>query len=115
MPDSPAMTANRSVPVALVLDGGVAGIKAGSGPGVGTPEQTLREAALSLEPIAGLEDPPYGEETQGQEQERHRQAHADAHVGGFEEAPAKSADQIDHGIEQGDRLPDRGQHADGVK
>ena len=40
------MTANRSVPVALVLDGGVAGIKAAVSPGVGTPEQTNARGSI---------------------------------------------------------------------
>ena len=35
-----------------------------------------------------------------EEQQRHREADADADIGGPEEAPAEAADQIDHRIEQ---------------
>src|SRR6266496_4144942 len=43
------------------------------------------------------------------------EAQADAHVGEAVEAPAESAHQVDHGVEQRDRLPERRQHSDGVE
>src|SRR6266508_4901894 len=66
--------------------------------------------ALLLEPVAGLEDPRYGRQADGEEQDGHRQAEAHAHIGGLEEAPAEAADQIDNRIAQGDRLPSMMQH-----
>ena len=55
----------------------------------------------ALQPIPGLEDPGDHRQADHEEPKRHRQAHADAHVGGAVEAPAKAADQVDDRIEQG--------------
>src|SRR5581483_7897695 len=51
----------------------------------------------------------------GEEQQRHGYANADADVRGLEESPAEAADQINHRIEQRDFLPERRQHADRIK
>ena len=76
----------------------------------GTSHQKLR-----LESVSRLEDPPHRHQAHGQEADRHGQAQADAHVGDPVETPAEAADQVDHRVEQGDRLPERRQHIDRVE
>ncbi len=71
--------------------------------------------SLRFESIPRFEDPPYRHQANGQEEDRHGQAHADTHVGDIVEAPAEAADQVDDGVEKGDRLPERRQHIDGVE
>src|SRR5918998_5019633 len=70
---------------------------------------------LRLEPVPSLEDPPHRCEAQGQEADRHGQAHTNAHVGDPVEAPPEAADQVDDGVEQAGRLPERWQHIDRVE
>src|SRR5919112_418282 len=70
---------------------------------------------LRLEPVACLEDPPHRCQAQDQEEDRHGQAQAHAYVCGPVEAPPETADQVDHRIEEGDRLPERRQHIHGVE
>src|SRR6266481_2167547 len=70
---------------------------------------------LSLEPIARLENPPHHREADGEEYRRHAQADAHADVGDAVKAPAEAADQINHRIDESDRLPNRRQHLDGVE
>src|SRR5215216_6862120 len=70
---------------------------------------------LRLEPVACLEDPPHRRQAQDQEEDRHGQAQGHAYVGGSVEAPPEAADQVDHRIEEGDRLPERRQHLHGVE
>ena len=50
-----------------------------------------------------------------EERQRHAEADGDADVGDLIEAPAETADQIDHGIEQRDGAPARRQHVDRVE
>src|SRR3546814_6829256 len=70
---------------------------------------------LVLQPIAGLEYPPHRQQTGAEDTEDHRQADTDADVRDAVEAPAETADQIHHRIEQGDLLPQRRQHLDGIE
>src|SRR4051794_18953312 len=56
----------------------------------------------ALQAIAGLEHPPHRQQQDEQEAEGHREADADGDVGGAVEAPAKTADQIDHRVEERD-------------
>src|SRR3954447_13371445 len=70
---------------------------------------------LVLDAIAGLENPADRAEAEREKQKRHRHADAEMHVGGFEDAPAETADQIDDRIEQRDRLPAVGQHMDRIE
>src|SRR5210317_689597 len=73
----------------------------------------LRPSGAEL--VAGLEDPPYDEQARDQERDRHAEAKPHVDVRVLVEAPAESAHEIDDGIEQADRLPDRRQHADRVE
>ena len=68
--------------------------------------------SLLLQSIPGLEHPPHDEQAGDQEHQNHGQTQSYAHVGDFEKAPAKTADQVNHRVEQGDGLPGRRQHAD---
>src|SRR6185295_5520833 len=70
---------------------------------------------LGLEAIACPENPPHGDEAQRQEQRRHPETDAHMHIGDLVEAPAKSAHEVDNGIEERDRLPGRREDADGVE
>src|SRR5712691_13439139 len=72
-------------------------------------------AALGLEPVAGLENPPHPGETCGQKHQGRRQAQAWADVGDAVEAPAEAADQVEHRIGQADALPNRRQDRDRIK
>ena len=71
--------------------------------------------ASVLDLIAGFEDPPHQAHTKRQEPADHQEAPGDSNVRLLKEAPAKSTDQVDHGVEQRNRLPERREHADGVK
>src|SRR5436305_8804673 len=68
-----------------------------------------------LDAIAGLENPADRTEAEREKQKRHGEADAEMHVGGFKEAPAETADQIDDRIEQRDRLPAVRQHMDRIE
>src|SRR5438874_1384459 len=76
---------------------------------------SARNRDLVLEPIASPEYPPYCYKTGEQEGERHPQTDRDTHIGNLEERPAEATDEIDDRIEQGDGLPGRRQHADGIE
>src|SRR5690606_17658363 len=68
-----------------------------------------------LQPITGAEDPPDKPQAQHEEAEDHRQADANADVRHTVKTPAEAADQVHHRVEQGDLLPQRRQHLDGVE
>src|SRR5215207_1927059 len=70
------------------------------------PPKSFRSSVL--QPVARPEHPDDGNEAGGQKRQRHPEADAHAHVSEPEEAPAEAADQIEHGVEQGDGSPDRG-------
>src|SRR5262249_2755587 len=76
---------------------------------------SMGKAASALQPVSGLEDPPYNRQADRQKHKGHGQAHGDAHVRNAEEAPAKAADEINHGIEQRHLLPERRQHMNRVE
>src|SRR5690349_2775146 len=65
--------------------------------------------------VTRLEHPPHGEQASGKEKQRHPDAHAMAHIGNLKKAPAETADQVHHWVEQRDRLPEWRQHAGGVE
>src|SRR5664279_4928214 len=71
--------------------------------------------ALFLEFVAGPEDPPHHAKAQAQKKQRHADADGVPNVGDLEEAPAETADQIDHRIKQRDFLPERRQYADRIE
>src|SRR5580692_9384086 len=71
--------------------------------------------ASRLQAPSGVEDPCQNREANGDEQRREPEARADADVPLAIEAPTKAADQIDDGIEQTDRAPERRQHVDRIK
>src|SRR5262245_3764725 len=75
----------------------------------------LWKARLALQPVAGLEDPPHHGKADQEKQDGHGEAHPYAHIGHSEEAPAKAAHEIDHGVEQRHILPDGRQHADRIE
>src|SRR5579859_2470322 len=75
----------------------------------------MPDKRLSLQAVAGLEDPPDAAEAGDEEERRHAKAHADVDVGDLEEAPAKAADQVDDGIEERDGLPGGRQDVDRVE
>jgi hypothetical protein len=77
--------------------------------------RSVSDPALCLEPISGLEDPSHYHQACRQEHRGHGEAYADTNIGDPVETPAEAADQIDHGIEQCDRLPEGRQHIDGVE
>src|SRR3954447_15985753 len=70
---------------------------------------------LVLDAIAGLENPADRAEAEREKQKRHRDADAEMHVGGFKEAPAETADQIDDRIEQRDSLPAIREHVNRIE
>src|ERR1022692_4454766 len=69
-----------------------------------------RRRSLGLEPVSGLEYPGHDRQRYRHEHDRHAEADADSHVGNAVEAPAEAADQVDHRVEQRDRLPEGRQH-----
>src|SRR5262249_11828241 len=71
--------------------------------------QARRKPRLALEPVTNLEDPRHHCKTDGEEQADHEKAHRRGHIGDLIEAPAESADEINHRIEQRNHLPDRRQ------
>src|SRR5690606_18518693 len=73
------------------------------------------ESRSAFQPVAGAKHPVHGSQAQRQEAEGHAQADADRYVGNAVEAPAKAADQVHHRVEQGELLPEGGQHADRVE
>src|SRR5580704_14980304 len=73
------------------------------------------DLASALEAVPGLENPPDDAEEQDQEYESHGKAYAHADVGYSVKAPAKAADQIDHGIDERDLLPDPRQDLDRIE
>src|ERR1700691_6507983 len=79
------------------------------------PFESAWPLCLRLQAPSGAEDPCQNRQTYGDEQRREPEARADADVALAIEAPAKAADQIDHGIEQADRAPERRQHVDRVE
>src|SRR6267154_3449175 len=68
-----------------------------------------------LESIAGPEDPRHDRERHREECTGHGEAHPHAHVGQAVEAPAESAHEVDHGVEERDRPPEGRKHVDGVE
>src|SRR6201986_3217651 len=66
-------------------------------------------SALSLQAVAGLEDPPDDGHAQRQEHQDGGDADLDIDVGQFKEAPAETADQIDNRVEQRHGAPERRQ------
>src|SRR5215813_8498961 len=74
-----------------------------------------RGVTLTLQAVAGLEDP--GNENEACEEERgdRGQADTDADVRGAEERPAETADQINDRVEQRDGAPRLGQHRYRIK
>src|SRR5262249_28101082 len=74
-----------------------------------------RVAPSALQPIPSAEDPPHDRQAQQKKQQRHSEAYVDAYIGSAVEAPSKSADQVDHGIEPADVPPDRRQDLDRVE
>src|SRR6185312_10779531 len=68
-----------------------------------------------FQPVATAEDPPHHGQADQQEDQGHAQADGHADVGYAIEAPAEAADQVHHGVEQGDLLPERGEHVDRVE
>src|SRR5271169_6666198 len=79
------------------------------------PQLEPAEAISSLQPVAGLEDPPHDGERAGDKRQDGGHADLDIHVGEPEKAPAEPADQIDDGVEQRDRPPERRQHVGRIK
>src|SRR5215467_10542460 len=69
----------------------------------------------ALQPVTGFEHPRHHRQADKKKYRDHRQAHTHADVRLTIETPAKTADQIDHRIEESNRAPDRGQHVDGVE
>src|SRR5207253_5779492 len=72
-------------------------------------------STLGLEPVSGFEYPRHDRQRYRHEHDRHGEADSDAHVGDAVEAPAEAADQIDHRVEQRDRLPQGRQHIDRIE
>lgn len=70
---------------------------------------------LGFEPPSRAEDPPHRSQAESQKAEDRAKAGADVDVGNAVKAPAKTAYQIDYGIEQSDFLPERRQHADRIE
>src|SRR5256885_459749 len=64
---------------------------------------------------SAYEKPSHDHETHDEKHERHPDAQRQAHVGYAVEAPAKTAHEINDGIEQRHLLPNRRQHPDGVE
>ena len=78
--------------------------------------QTQAETnSLALQPIAGFEHPADHGEAKYEESQRHRPTDFDTDIGGFVEAPAEAADEINDGIEQSDGAPGWWQHVDGIE
>jgi hypothetical protein len=71
--------------------------------------------ALVSNLVPRLKHPPYKSQTDDEKTKCHANTHGDMHIGNAIEAPAKSADQIYHRIEQGDFLPQGGQHIDRIE
>ena len=67
--------------------------------------KTVTEQRLRLQSVTGAKDPGNDHKADGEENERHRDANSDVHIGNLIEAPAEPADQIDDRIEQSDLLP----------
>ena len=65
--------------------------------------------------VPRLKHPPYKSQADDEKAKRNANTHGDMHIGNAVEAPAKAADQIHHRIEQGDLLPQWGQHIDRIE
>src|SRR3712207_3101758 len=91
------------------------GHEASGPPKEATYNATPETSDLRLQAVTRLEDPPHRRQAHDQEEDRHAEAQGDAHVGDAVEAPAEAADQVHDGVEQGDRLPERGQHVHRVE
>src|SRR5690606_2424307 len=74
-----------------------------------------RAPASALQPEACLEDRPDDGEAGGQEEHDHGEADGHPDIGRFVEAPAKAADEIEHGVEVTYRPPERREHVDRVE
>ena len=74
-----------------------------------------KRSSLGLEPVSRLEYPGHNGQRNDQKNHRHAQAQDNADIGQAVKAPAKSADQVDHRIEQSNGLPEWWQHINGVK
>lgn len=68
-----------------------------------------------LDPITRFENNRNADQANDHEKERHAHAQRQTDVGRAEEAPSEPADQIDDGVEQGDLLPERRKHGDGIE
>ena len=68
-----------------------------------------------LEPIPGPEHPEDHAQTQRKEQRDRGDTHVKPDIALPEKGPSEAADQIDDGVEQGDRAPCRGQHVERIK
>ncbi len=60
---------------------------------------------LRLQPIPSFKNPPDHSQTDKHKQQSHPQTHTNIHIGNTIKAPAKTADQINHRVEQCDLLP----------
>ena len=65
--------------------------------------------------VPRLKHPPYKNQAEGEKAQGHANTYADVHIGNTVETPAKAANQINHRIEQGDLLPQWGQHIDRIE
>src|SRR5580658_6563323 len=64
---------------------------------------------------AGPQHPRHDQQAHHQKRRHEAQAHTDTDIGEAVETPPEAADQIDDGVEQGDRAPDRRQDVDAVE
>src|SRR3990167_4040087 len=69
----------------------------------------------ALEPVSGLEYPPHDGDADGEEQERHPQAHGHVDVRDAVQAPSETAYEVDDRIKERDLLPYRRQHVYRIK
>src|SRR4051794_8137316 len=70
---------------------------------------------LALEPISCFKDPSYNHQRCRHKRHGHDKTNRNTNVGQPIETPSEAANQIKHGIEQGDFLPDRRQHLYRIK
>src|SRR5215468_8793723 len=70
---------------------------------------------LALELVTGPEDPAHNRDAESEKPERRCSARGDGHVRDAKETPAEGADEVHHGVEQRDPLPERRQHADRIE
>ena len=68
-----------------------------------------------FDPITRLKHPAHYGDAYNQKTKDHGQAYTDADIGHFKKTPAKTTDEINHRVEQCDRLPERWQHAHRVE